>query len=88
MGPKEGYAKPGQARVSFQEAATVVGDDFAIAAPDPAHSTGERRFIQVGVSKRGRTLLVCYTERGERIRVISARALTPREAREYEEIQG
>ncbi len=72
--------------VSFKEAATVFGDHFGITATDPDHSIGEKRFALVGSSAQARLLLVCYTERAKRIRIISARELTRREKRVYEEI--
>jgi len=52
---------------------------------DPLHSTGEHRFIIVGRSRRGRLLVVAHTERGDRIRIISARLAARRETRQYEE---
>jgi uncharacterized DUF497 family protein len=71
--------------VSFQEAATVFGDPLSITAPDPDHSFGESRYIIVGQSHRGRRLIVSHTERGDRIRIISARELTRKETKAYEE---
>lgn len=72
-------------KVSFAEAATVLGDSLALTAPDPDHSEDEDRSITVGKSVRGRLLLVAHTERGERIRIISARELTRTEREDYEE---
>ncbi len=71
--------------VTFQEAATVFGDPLSITVPDPDYSFGEQRSIIVGSSNRGRFFIVSHTERGDRIRVISARELTPRERKAYEE---
>ena len=48
---------------------------------DPDHSEDEERYIIVGVSNRGRLLMVSHTERGDTIRLISARKLTPKEKR-------
>ena len=74
--------------VSFNEAATVFGDLLGTTVSDPDHSAGERRYITVGLSNRGRLLIVAYTERGrERIRIISARTLTRIEKLAYEETQ-
>jgi uncharacterized DUF497 family protein len=75
-------------RVSFNEAATVFGDFLSITAADPGHSTGEHRYITVGMSNLGRPLMVAHAERGNRIRIISARALTAREKRAYENKEG
>lgn len=71
-------------RVAFEEATTVFGDPLSITIPDPLHSTGEHRFIIVGRSRRGRLLVVGHTERGDRIRVITARLATRRERMQYE----
>ncbi len=71
--------------VSFAKASTVFGDELAITIPDPDHSTEEDRFITVGWSNRRRLLIVAHTDRGGHIRMISARELTPRERKAYEE---
>ncbi len=71
--------------VTFEDAATVFQDDLSITVPDPDHSMEEERFITVGVSSQNRLLMVAHTERGDFIRIISARELTPRERRQYEE---
>ena len=72
-------------RVSFHEAATVFGDPLSTTVPDPDHSLEEDRYIIVGTSYRGRMLMVAHTEEGDHIRIISARELTRRERRQYEE---
>jgi uncharacterized DUF497 family protein len=72
-------------RISFEEAATVFGDALAITFPDPDHSLSEQRFITVGVSSRNRVVIVAHTDRGENIRIISARKATQRERKPYEE---
>ena len=74
-------------KVSFIEAATVFGDFLSTTAADPEHSAGERRYITVGLSNVGRLLMVAHAERGDRIRIISARTLTAREKRAYENTQ-
>jgi len=73
--------------VSFNEAATAFGDFLGATAVDPDHSTDENRYITVGSSNRGRVLMVAHVERGDRIRIISARTLTRTERRDYEETQ-
>ena len=73
--------------VPFNEAATVFGDFLGTTIADPDHSLDEHRYITIGLSKRGRLLLVAHADRGERIRIISARRLTPNERRAYEESQ-
>jgi uncharacterized DUF497 family protein len=71
--------------VSFGEAATVFSDPLSTTVPDPDHSLGEDRYITIGMSYRGRLLIVAHTEHGDRIRIISARELTRRERTQYEE---
>jgi len=71
--------------VSFEEAATALADDLALTGDDPDHSEVEGRLITFGVSRAGRLLVVSHTERGERIRIISARLATRTEREIYEE---
>ena len=73
--------------VGFMDASTLFGDPFELTLSDPAHSGDEFRFISLGRSSTGRLLVVSYTERGARIRIISAREATPRERRQYESKQ-
>ena len=70
--------------VSFQEAESVFGDALGRIATDPRHSIDEERYVLLGVSHRHRLLAVMFTDRGEVIRLISARRATPRERRDYE----
>lgn len=72
-------------KVSFEEAATVFEDDLSLTGRDPDHSVGEHRFITVGLSSGKRVLLVAHTERGGKIRIISARPATRAERKIYEE---
>lgn len=71
--------------VTFEEATTVFGDPLSITIPDPDHSELETRFIDLGRSHHGRLLVVAYAERGETIRIISARQATRGEKSKYEE---
>ena len=71
--------------VSFTEAGTIFGDELAITVPDPDQSDEENRYITIGLANRLRLLRVAHTERGDKIRVISARELTKTERKEYEE---
>jgi uncharacterized protein len=70
--------------ISFDEATAVFDDLFNIDFYDPQHSTQEHRFLIVGESNLKRLLIVSYTERDDKIRIISARELTPKERRNYE----
>jgi uncharacterized DUF497 family protein len=72
-------------RVSFHEGATVFDDPLSFTYPDPAHSISEDRYLTLGVSSRGRLLVVAYTDRGGRIRIINARTATRKEREFYEE---
>jgi len=71
--------------VAFEEASTALADDHAVTGADPDHSMGESRWITFGVSDRGRLLVVCHTEEGDIIRLISARPATRSERKLYEE---
>ena len=71
--------------VSFREATTVFADPLSITISDPDHSSLERRFVDIGLSHRGRLLVVSYTERGHIIRLISARFANRPERIQYEE---
>ncbi len=72
-------------KVGFEEAKSVFGDPFSITVDDPDHSKEEQRFIDIGKSFNGIFLVVVYTERGNKIRIISCRKATPTERRKYEE---
>jgi hypothetical protein len=54
---------------------------------DPRHSTNESRHLALGQTHAGRGLCVAFTQRGDRIRVISARNMSRRERRSYAEAQ-
>jgi len=71
--------------VSFQEAATVFNDPLSVTFPDPDHSIGENRYVIIGVSRFGQLLVVAHTDRGEKIRIISARKATRQERAFYGE---
>lgn len=71
--------------VSFEEAQTVFDDDLFIVFADPDHSEEENRHLIMGQSKQGRLLVVSYTERSRRVRLISARKATRQERKAYEE---
>lgn len=71
--------------VTFEEAQTVFEDDLFIVFGDPDHSMNENRYLIMGQSKAGQLLVVAYTERSRRIRLISARPATRRERKAYEE---
>jgi uncharacterized DUF497 family protein len=70
--------------VAFEEAATVFFDSLSTTIPDPLHSGEENRFVITGLSQQQRHLVVVHTDRGEKIRIISARQATPSERKKYE----
>jgi uncharacterized DUF497 family protein len=71
--------------VSFEEAATAFGDPLSITIGDPDHSEAEDRFILLGMTFRGRLVVVVHTDRGENVRLISARIPIRRERQSYEQ---
>lgn len=68
--------------VSFNEAFTALLDEMALAIEDP-DSRGESRWVLIGMSESARLLTIVYTLRDDRIRLISARKATRREAKAY-----
>ncbi len=83
--PRKDAANRRKHGVGFREAATVFGDPLAVTFPDVDHSVSEQRFLSVGASASGRLLVVAHLESGSTIRIISARPVTARERRFYEE---
>ena len=72
-------------QVSFDEAATVFEDLLLITFVDEEHSVDEERYITIGMSKHGRLLVIAHTDRDGRVRIISARDATKKEAKLYAE---
>jgi uncharacterized protein len=79
---KENLRKHG---VSFHEATSVFDDPLSATISDPDHSVAESRFVTIGISRRSRLLVVVHTDRGDRLRMISARPAEPAEIRDYEQ---
>ena len=71
--------------VSFHEASTVFGDPLAITFHDPEHSTDETRYITFRLSMFNHLMVVSHTDRKKRIRIISARFMTKKERKIYED---
>jgi uncharacterized DUF497 family protein len=65
--------------VSFEEAATAFLDPLARVFDDPDHGRGELRFLLVGMSAKSRLVLIVHVERGDSLRIISARLASSRE---------
>lgn len=72
-------------RVSFEDAASVFFDPFALTYDDPEHSSSEPREITIGHTRKRKLVFVSHVERQNRIRIISARPVTRRERKQYEE---
>lgn len=70
--------------VDFSEAMTVFGDPLELTIADPDHSEGEQRVLSIGGSSAGRLLVVAYTERAGRTRIINAREASAQERKHYE----
>lgn len=71
--------------ISFVDAATVFGDPLSVTFPDPDHSIDESRFLTIGLSSTSKIIILSHTDRGDKIRIISARKATRKEQRFYEE---
>ena len=71
--------------VSFEEAQTVFADPLYVDFYDPDHSFDAHRYLIIGESVETRLLVISYTERGDAIRLISAREVTLAERNAYEE---
>ncbi len=70
--------------VDFTEAMTVFGDPLELTIGDPDHSEDEQRFLSIGMSTAARLLIVGYTERAGRTRIIHAREASAQERKDYE----
>jgi uncharacterized DUF497 family protein len=70
--------------VAFDEALTVFADPLARIFDDSDHSSDEKREIIIGHSIQQRLLIVCFTEREGKVRIISARSVTKGEREDYE----
>jgi uncharacterized protein len=83
--PQKAAANLRKHGVGFPEAATAFADPLSLTIADPDHSVGEERFVLIGQSERRRLVVVAHLERGELIRIISARPATRPERKTYEE---
>lgn len=83
--PEKARANLAKHGVSFEEAMRAFLDPLSVTILDPDHSEGEDRFVLIGQSASGRFLVVVHADRGDAIRLISARRATRRERRTYEQ---
>jgi len=72
--------------VGFEQASTIFGDRSSLTIPDPEHSQTEERYITISRAFTDKLLVVVHTERGNNIRLISARRASRRERRFYEKV--
>ena len=84
QGPAKARANFTKHGVRFADAVTALEDDSALTIRDLS-SEDEERWVTMGMDVSGRLLVVVYTWRGERVRLISARQAMPNERRQYEE---
>ncbi len=73
--------------VGFEEAATIFNDPMILAMPDVTHSEQELRYIAIGMSANARLLVVVFTERNDKTRLISCRKATQTEIKTYETVK-
>ena len=71
--------------VAFTEAMTVFADPLSVTGYDTKHADEEDRFLTMGISAEGRLLVVSHTDRGDAVRIISAREAVRRERKDYED---
>ena len=71
--------------ISFDEASTAFFDPLSSTILDPRDSDDETRFVLIGLTYSGRLVVVVHTDRGEAVRLISARLATRSERRTYEQ---
>jgi len=83
--PRKAAANRRKHSVSFEQAIPVFGDPLARIFDDPDHFVSEQRELIVGHCARRLLLVVSFVQRGDRIRIFSARRATRRERRDYEE---
>ena len=82
--PDKAAANAKKHGVDFSEAMTVFADPLELTIADPDHSAEEHRFLSNGLSVAGRLLVVAYTERSDRTRIINAREASSQERKSYE----
>ncbi len=83
--PRKAVANGRKHGVTFEEASEVFADEHSSTAADPDHSVAEQRYLIFGKTRGGRALVVAFTERGAKIRIINARPMTRLERLAYEQ---
>ena len=82
--PKKARSNVKKHGITFDEASSVFKDTLSLTIGDPLHSQDEERVVIIGVSRKNRFLTVEHTDRGKKVRIISARKSTKGERRFYE----
>ena len=82
--PEKAKANAKKHGVEFGEAMTVFGDPLELTIADPDHSEDEQRFLSIGTTTADRLVVVAYTERAGRTRIINAREASAQERKHYE----
>jgi uncharacterized protein len=72
--------------VTFEEASTTFGDPLSLTIFDDDDLHGEERYVLLGASRFGQLLVVVHTDRGDSIRIISARLATRAERKSYADL--
>lgn len=85
--PRKASSNMDKHGTSFEEAASVFHDSQFITVIDDEHSADEERFITIGLSSQGRLLMLAHADRDGRIRIVSARQATRKEAQFYAEAE-
>ena len=83
--PKKASSNLRKHGVRFSEATSILSDELAVTMRDADSDPNEVRFVTLGLSDRGRILVVVYCYRGDSIRIISARAANGFEREQYED---
>ncbi len=83
--PKKAARNVKRHGVSFEEAVTVFANPLARIFDDEDQLAEEGREIIIGHSAQDRLLVICFSEREDAIRIISARKATKNERKDYEE---
>ncbi|MGE0887631.1 MAG: BrnT family toxin [Blastocatellales bacterium] len=81
--PKKSASNLRKHGIAFTDAVIALEDDLALTRDDD--HPNEKRYVTIGADDVGQILVVVYTYRGEKIRIISARVATPRERKQYTE---
>ena len=82
---RKAAVNPRKHKITFEQADTAFRDPGAMTFADPDHCGEELREITIGHTEEGYLLFISHCERDDRMRIISARAVTAGERRQYEE---